>query len=368
MDINQALAILTQHIQKEEQDMPRPLQYGQGSIVKRTKERLNGTCRIWYEAKFVDETGTRRSRTFTTKQKAYEFLIKPRKTKKKKPVRIKSIAFGDYLRDWYKIHKEPNLTDRNNRKLQAIINKIPTTIMQKALNTISANELQSYLNTIASSSTKSVTKDIFKACLRYAMAEGKIKHDIGFLLKAQVPKPRERNILPRSLEQKFIEAFPDKLKGYVIGYIYTGARLQELKRVLPEDIDYSKRIITIKSTKNVKAIDRNSGITYKTRIVPLLPPVAALSFPLPKICTTLIERGFIDASAVIGIKLTPHDMRHTFISRCNELGVSASILRMIAGHTHEDMTRYYTHNTMELTQSEFSKIQENTPPCTPFLY
>ena len=46
--------------------MPRPLQYGQGSIKERTRTNKKGGIHTWYEVRWYDEYGKRHTKTSTT--------------------------------------------------------------------------------------------------------------------------------------------------------------------------------------------------------------------------------------------------------------------------------------------------------------
>jgi integrase/recombinase XerD len=361
MDLRQALAVINEHLQKEENKMPSPLKYGQGSIIKRTKIGIKGNIYEWHEVRWFDEYGIRHTKTIPTsdREKAKKFLKQFHNKSLKNSHRTIVISFGKYFQDWYDIYRKPKSAPSIHKARQSMINKIPKEIMQKPLSLIKPQELQAYLNTIQAPTQKKSLKDLFVACLKIAFGEGAIKHEIGGLLSVEKHKARERNLLPRSKETEFINSFPEYLRNHVICYIYTGVRLNELLRIEKSDIDYNKKIIRVKVTKSLRAEDRQKGIKYKIVQIPLLPKVEAIKFPLSKTSRSRIEEYFDKCSKKIGIKLTPHDMRHTYISRCNELGIQHSVIQAIAGHADARMTNHYIHNTSDLVEQEFSKIREN---------
>ena len=53
-------------------------------------------------------------------------------------------------------------------------------------------------------------------------------------------------------------------------------------------------------------------------------------------------------------------MRHTFISRCNDMGINKSVIKSMVGHKTDKMMNHYTHNTTELLDREFEKLREST--------
>ena len=54
---------------------------------------------------------------------------------------------------------------------------------------------------------------------------------------------------------------------------------------------------------------------------------------------------------------TPHDTRHTFITKAKESGVDEYILKLIVGHAIDDITeKVYTHRTLDELKQEIEKI------------
>lgn len=55
---------------------------------------------------------------------------------------------------------------------------------------------------------------------------------------------------------------------------------------------------------------------------------------------------------------TPHDTRHTFITKAKESGVDEYILKLIVGHAIDDITeKVYTHRTLDELKQEIEKIK-----------
>ena len=55
----------------------------------------------------------------------------------------------------------------------------------------------------------------------------------------------------------------------------------------------------------------------------------------------------------------PHDERHTFITKAKLAGVDEYVLKLLVGHTINDITeKIYTHREIENLRSELLKIQK----------
>lgn len=60
----------------------------------------------------------------------------------------------------------------------------------------------------------------------------------------------------------------------------------------------------------------------------------------------------------LGMSHRPHDTRHTFITKAKDVNVNEYILKLMVGHSIEDITeKVYTHRTMQQLQEEIAKIK-----------
>lgn len=374
------------------EEMPRPLKYGQGSITKRIRISYcdeNGKRRIkttsddkkakqllsqyegskysWYEAKWLDEYGKRHAKTCKTKEDCYDALSQFNKRSMKNPKK-NLVTFGVYMREWYDIFRKNECGAARNTLNLLQISRIPETIMDKPLGQVSAGELQQYLNTIKKPHPKVQTKELMTACIRHAFGNGKIKINIGASLIAEVPEAPEKPTLPREREQEFLNLLTEKYQWYAIGLIYTGVRLGEFMRLNENwqtDIDYKSKIVKIRETKSLREKDRRAGKHYVIREIPLLPELTKLKFPLPKVKQKTINKNFTKAAEKFGINLTPHCMRHTFITRCDELGINETASMSWTGHKSNKIHKKYKHKTTKIMTEAAKKLMKSTPISTP---
>ena len=348
-------------------ELSKRLKYGQGSIKERKRVNKDGSIYRWYQVRWYDEYGNRQTKTTPTKEEAHKILSQSN-NRTMKNVKKHLKTFGEYFYEWYDTFRSSKCGAARNQLNLTQINRIPKEIMDKPLAQITASELQQYLNTIPQEHPRTQTKQLFTACIRHAFGNGQMKNNIGLSLEAEISKAPEKPILPREREKEFIALFPKQYQGYVIGLIYSGARLGEfmsLNENWETDIDYKSEIVKIRETKSLRQKDIKAGTTYVVREIPLLPEFAKIKFPLPVVKQKTINKIFTKVVGKFGLHLTPHCMRHTFISRCNELGIATSIIRGMVGHKTERMTIHYTHNTAELTDREYKKLKESTPISTP---
>ena len=270
--------------------------------------------------------------------------------KRKKPK-----TFGEYMQEWYDTFRRPKVGIAHDKVYQNLMNRIPQEIKAKVINRVTAQELQAHLNGIEKVRPKYSIKILLASCLEYAFNEGRIKSNIGKLLVAEKGKSAKRQILSREDEPKLIELLPQRYRNYVIGYLYTGCRLSELMAVTEQDVDRVNKTIHIRGTKTSNA----------DRVIPLLPELENISFPLQKTTKKSLQMQISKACAKLGIKVTPHDFRHTFATRCNELGINMKVYSQWLGHSSIKITGdLYTHTTASLIKAESDKLRNSTANST----
>lgn len=369
------------------EEMPRKLKYGQGSITKRFRlsyvdergiRRMKNTtdevvaeqisskykCKIyeWYQVRWYDEHGLRHSRTLKNKQEARDIITKLGK-RKKNVGKKRTKTFGVYLQEWYDTFKKPVISKGRAASYDTYLKQIPKSITSKPFHQITVTDLQGYLNSITKKpQAKYETKNLFGACLKHAYKIGHTKSNNGELLYCERPVAAERQTLKKEDENKFVSLITSTYRNHVICYLYTGCRLAELLRIHEEDVDRVNKTIKIKGANKGK---KANGV-YRERIIPLMPEIEHIKFPLPKICVTGMQKRMRLACEDLGVRVTIHDLRHTFATRCNERGINTKALQGILGHTNYSMTYdRYVKNTDKLMETEFEKLRKNTPISTP---
>jgi site-specific recombinase XerD len=140
--------------------------------------------------------------------------------------------------------------------------------------------------------------------------------------------------------------------------IYTGMRVGELLTIETKNIQLDKRIL-IGGIKTKASIDRI--IPIHERIVPLinLDNEYLIMSPTGKKMSynNYIQRQFTPLMKELGMNHLPHDCRHTTATLLDNAGVDKTIVKMILGHTSNDITeRVYTHKTPEQLVSAINKI------------
>ena len=78
-----------------------------------------------------------------------------------------------------------------------------------------------------------------------------------------------------------------------------------------------------------------------------------------------IKTGFVGAVRAAGlVNLTFHDLRHTWSTRAEELGVPQAVRRDILGHSPVTMTDSYTHSSPEARERAVELVAGYGEPRT----
>lgn len=228
---------------------------------------------------------------------------------------------------------------------------------------------------------------IIKSSLEYARYNG-IEVSCN-LSKLTIKKQRkEMRVLTHNEQRRLVNVLMhdmDNSKFGVLLSLYTGIRIGELCALRWEDICLPQSELNIKKTmQRIQATE--SDPLNKTRIIITEPKSnsSVRNIPLPIFLTEIASRFFSDPQAFIlsgdtnryveprtmqnhfktyaaesGIdRVTFHALRHTFATRCVEVGFEIKSLSEILGHANVNITlNRYVHSSFELKQSNMNKLE-----------
>ena len=284
---------------------------------------------------------------------ALENALEGKETPKKKA----PVCFVEYMCKWLETVKKPSVkavTYADYR--QTFTAYITPTFSERKIKDISRQELQEFINGYSEKGNNRTAKKIYqllKSAFDYAVDDELISKN-----------PMERVILPkyeqehgraltRAEEKEFIEkAKKTPYFGALVFLLYTGLRRSELSSVI---IDGEWiRLISAKQRK---------GTTVKERSIPITPMLADV---LPSINLAEIKTIRPDILTKWVSKIMPnhhcHDLRHTFITRCQECGVPTPIVSLWAGHKISGIdssltVQVYSHYSEETQLAEARKVR-----------
>ncbi len=254
-----------------------------------------------------------------------------------------TIILGEYLAKWLDTVKKPYVKqDTYKFYSQTIKADILPRFGSRVLSDITQTDLQKFFNLYTEQGKHRTAKkimQILKPLFAYAVSDGLLQRSPIDKVIIGTYEQEHGSALTRNEERDFIHSFAaDSQNVYKQAFVfimYTGLRRSELASVTMDD-----SWVTVLSAKQRK------GRKEKVRRIPISPMLRKV---LPFIDVEKIKKLNKDGmtrefkKAVAGHHL--HDLRHTFITRCQECGIARELVSIWAGHTSDKSitTTVYTH-------------------------
>ena len=268
----------------------------------------------------------------------------------------KSPLFNDVAGQWLEL-REPTIKPTTFQHYESLFRaNIFPALEGRRIDELKQSDCQELINDyITQGKYRTATKiyQALKAIFDFAVGDELISKSPMRLLKA--PKYEERNGIALTLEEEreLIRRLSESkcasdVANALIFLLYTGIRRSELASACIEG-----EFISVICSKTRK------GFQEKRRLIPITPMLAAWmhAFNIEKLCSVRP-----DALTQAMKRLMPehhlHELRHTFITRCQECGVSREVVSVWAGHAADNTqtSNVYTHFSKEYMQREAQKV------------
>ena len=266
-----------------------------------------------------------------------------------------TILFGDYGREWLKIKEQTTKPSTFKEYERSFRVDLEPTFGNKPLADITRNDLQNYLFGIVGENKhrKAEKLALMLHCIFDMAAED---YDI--------PSPMKKVVLP-AYQTKKGEALTKDEEARLVNYckshrevegtdallvlLYFGLRKSELKTIQVLDGKW----LQCETSKE------RLGQNVVLRKIPFTPQVKKA---LPYIDFEKAKNTNLNTISTRMKRLLPnhhpHELRHTFISRCKECGVPSEVVSIWAGHSLSGTitSTVYTHYSEEFQLKEAEKV------------
>ena len=310
--------------------------------------------------------------------------------------------FGDYASEWYHVRKEPTASASTRESYRTALNKDLFPVFgNRMLRAISSMELQTFLNGYAGRSGTKVT--VLLAALRGIFASAKADRLIAEDPTASLTRPTTTKAAPKSAlteaqRQALVSVCSSHPDGHYLALMYyLGVRPGEARGLQWQDIDWQASLVHVVRDIDYKAGTQAGALKTEAsrRDVPLPEPLAAIlrplrdlpytyiahaqSSPARPLAKTVAERLWVELMAAAGLVepaasnayrdgdprahwkpvITPHALRHNYITMCWESGFDVYETMRLVGHTSIATTmNIYTH--LSTAQLEKTAAKLNT--------
>ena len=266
-----------------------------------------------------------------------------------------TILFGDYGREWLKIKEQTTKPSTFKEYERSFRVDLEPTFGKKPLADITRNDLQNYLFGIVGENKhrKAEKLALMLHCIFDMAAED---YDI--------PSPMKKVVLP-AYQTKKGEALTKDEEARLVNYckshrevegtdallvlLYFGLRKSELKTIQVLDGKW----LQCETSKE------RLGQNVVLRKIPFTPQVKKI---LPYIDFEKAKNTNLNTISTRMKRLLPnhhpHELRHTFISRCKEAGVASEVVSIWAGHSLSGTitSTVNTHYSEEFQMKEAEKV------------
>lgn len=319
------------------------------------------------------------------------------------PVRTKPIisivtnpnSFSKVASDWFESIKSQTKESTRNRYLNMLTNYILPLCGEQTLDGITYDFIESRCNLLLVSggkkgtglSAKTVTDvlSVIRSILKFAIRKGMYVPCDGSTIQIKhIAKPMR--VLSKTEQErlcKHLLSEPEPCNIGVLVCLFTGLRVGEICALRWEDISFSDQTIYVHHT--LQRVQDKSGNETKTKIVITTPKSSCSirTIPIPEKLSIILathkkssygylltnddckfveprtmQNKFKKALEASGVEAANfHALRHTFATRCIELGFDVKSLSEILGHATVNITmNRYVHPTLELKKENMKKL------------
>lgn len=306
----------------------------------------------------------------------------------------KSETFSKLASEWFD-NVKPHLKESTQNKYQNLLESyILPTYATKQLEDITYNFISEQCNSLLliggkkrtglSSKTVADVLSLIRSILNFAIQKGKtVSCDGSNIHIKQTSKPMR--ILSKAEQEKlcqYLHTNPDPRNLGIFICLFTGLRIGEVCALRWEDISFSEQTLHVHNT--LQRIQDKSSCDIKTKIVLTTPKslCSIRTIPVPSTLLNILtsygihSSGYVLTNSETAIEprsmqnkfkqilknsgIAPanfHALRHTFATRCIELGFDVKSLSEILGHATVNITmNRYVHPTFELKRENMKKL------------
>lgn len=305
--------------------------------------------------------------------------------------------FGSVAQDWLSsLHLQ--VKDSTYMKYRNLLQSYLLPEFENSpLHTVTAESLRDHCNTLLteggteqkglSSKTVNDALSVFRCVIRYAQAKGFPTACTGKEITVKHVS-KELSIIPKDEQECLYRYLKENPSGKNLGILismFTGLRLGEVCALKWDDISIQRKTLCVHQTMQRVQVEGNPEKKTEVLITTPKSVCSIRTIPLPDNLRAIIEKdypcrcGYImtgsDSKYVeprgleryfkrvlkwTGLtSVNFHALRHTFATRCVEVGFDVKTLSEILGHANVSITMdLYVHPTMEMKSENMKKLSD----------
>lgn len=271
------------------------------------------------------------------------------------------MLFEDWLQKWLELYKRPRQKEATFYQTKNYAQRL-TPFYKQSLDKISSLQLQTFLLEVDKPVARQHFLDVLRDCFNKAVKNGLIAKNPCDNVELPRHKAKRSKALTQDEEVRFVaECERDPYGLQFLLCLYQGLRIGETQLLTMADFDLEKRTLSInKSLNDLYHVDTPKSET-SIRTLPLfqrtLDALATLPFKMAKSDKQVYQhfKAICERADISGY--TVHSLRHTFATRCAEVGIAPNTTKKWLGHSTIDLTlNVYTHVNSDFEQKELQKF------------
>lgn len=339
-----------EHIEGENNDMPKKLKYGEGTICRRQRTTKNGVRRYWqgrifHDGRQITVYANTQAECLRKMSELRNALSVPRQTQPKTaPVctseelpKTQALTLGKWLDEWMQEFKADKTRRRYYNDLCRYSEKLKTALGELTIKKLEPMTLQKYFNTLPRTNATAKLYGVLKDCLQRAEDFGIIKKNPMKVISK--PKYRKQERRPFELKEQtaILNALPDRYKAVFFFLCSTGLRIGEFLALTPQSIDFRRKCIKVEVSQDIETHENGDTKTAAGVRKVYFADELFEKFDVNSLGTytyNAIKKAFTkvyEALNIEGISAT-HSCRHTYASMLYAVGVSDKVIQKQCGH------------------------------------
>lgn len=329
------------------------------------------TCNTWYaryraNGKQFYVSAITQKDCYNKLKKALNKKAKEKSQQTREPVEQKSKTTGYTLNEWFdiwfKTYKQGKVQDTTVLDYMASMRYIEK-LKKRKLKELTNIDIMQTVNAVPYERRRQKVYELLSALFKKAEQNRLI--DFNPITDDKPKHTRVNGIALSEQDEKIIESLKDEKYKIWVFAMFQGLRKGEVLALKKKNFDLKNKILVVESSLNIfNKLDKTKNKT-SNRVMPLFDKSIKLIQPLleqkedeerifeisNQTAGKLFKQMIKDLN--LNEKYTPHSLRHTFITKCQEAGVPLHIIQKWVGHTigSKVTNSVYTH-TRELAELE----------------
>lgn len=201
-------------------------------------------------------------------------------------------------------------------------------------------------------------KTLFKVLDKTALKLDIINKSYTDLITVSGYEPKTKNVFTSDEINRIYDNRHIQYMEIPLILLYTGIRIGELLNLKVNDIDLDNKIITITHSKTKAGTGRQIPIHHKIYEIIHLKTQNTSDYIYNFQTTSSLNNLFHIALDELNIKHTPHECRHTFRSRLDDLNANKKCIDLLMGHKSKDVgIQVYTHKSIDDLRATIELLQ-----------